>query len=50
MTLQVTLTTYFNPVATTKKLRTFKLLRWVQNLNQSTWDHEIFAFWQILKR
>jgi hypothetical protein len=24
-----------------KKWRTFRLLRWMQNLYQSTWDHEI---------
>jgi hypothetical protein len=32
----------FNPVPSTiPKWRTFKLLRWMQNLHQSTWDHEI---------
>jgi hypothetical protein len=32
----------FNPVSSTiPKWRTFKLLRWMQNLHQSTWDHEI---------
>jgi hypothetical protein len=32
----------FNPVPSTiPKRRTFKLLRWMQNLHQSTWDHEI---------
>jgi hypothetical protein len=32
----------FNPVSSTiPKWRTFKLLRWVQNLHQSTWNHEI---------
>jgi hypothetical protein len=31
-----------NPVSSTiPKWRTFKLLRWIQNLHQSTWDHEI---------
>jgi hypothetical protein len=38
----VTSTPYFNIVASTiPKWRTFKLLRWMQNLNQSTCDHEI---------
>jgi hypothetical protein len=32
----------FNPVPSTiPKWRTLKLLRWMQNLYQSTWDHEI---------
>jgi hypothetical protein len=32
----------FNPVPSTfPKWRTFKRLRWMQNLHQSTWDHEI---------
>jgi hypothetical protein len=32
----------FNPVPSIiTKWRTFKLLRWMQNLHQSTWDHEI---------
>jgi hypothetical protein len=32
----------FNPAASTiPKWRTFKLLRWMQNLYQLTWDHEI---------
>jgi hypothetical protein len=32
----------FNQVPSTiPKWRTFKLLRWMQNLNQSTWEHEI---------
>jgi hypothetical protein len=32
----------FNPVPSTiPKWRTLKLLRWMQNLHQSTWDHEI---------
>jgi hypothetical protein len=32
----------FNPVASNiPKWRTFKLLRWIQNLHQSTWDHAI---------
>jgi hypothetical protein len=32
----------FNPVPSTiTKWRTFELLRWMQNLHQSTWDHEI---------
>jgi hypothetical protein len=32
----------FNPVPSTiPKWRTFKLLRLMQNLNQSTWEHEI---------
>jgi hypothetical protein len=31
-----------NPVPSSiPKWRTFKLLRWVQNLHKSTWDHEI---------
>jgi hypothetical protein len=31
-----------NPVPSTiPKWRTFKLLRWMQNLHQSTWDDEI---------
>jgi hypothetical protein len=31
-----------NPVPSTiPKWRTFKLLRWMQNLHQSTWDYEI---------
>jgi hypothetical protein len=30
-----------NPVTSTiPKWRTFKLLRWMQNMHQSTWDHE----------
>jgi hypothetical protein len=30
-----------NPVSLPiSKWRTFKLLRWMQNLHQSTWDHE----------
>jgi hypothetical protein len=33
---------FFNPVPSTiPKWRTFKLLRWMQNLHQSTWDHAI---------
>jgi hypothetical protein len=33
----------FNPIPSTiQKWRTFKLLRWMQNLHQSMWDHEIF--------
>jgi hypothetical protein len=32
----------FNPVPSTiPKWWTFRLLRWMQNLHQSTWDHEI---------
>jgi hypothetical protein len=32
----------FNPVPSTiPKWRTFRLPRWMQNLHQSTWDHEI---------
>jgi hypothetical protein len=32
----------FNPVPSSiPKWRTFKLLRWMENLHQSTWDHEI---------
>jgi hypothetical protein len=32
----------FNPVPLTiPKWRTFKLLRWMQKLHQSTWDHKI---------
>jgi hypothetical protein len=32
----------FNPVPSTiPKYRTFKLPRWMQNLHQSAWDHEI---------
>jgi hypothetical protein len=32
----------FNPVSSTiPKWRTFKLLRWMQNLHRSTWEHEI---------
>jgi hypothetical protein len=27
-----------------------KLLRWLQNLHLSTWEHEIFLRWQIFKR
>jgi hypothetical protein len=35
-------TIIFNPVASTiQKLRAFKLLRWMQKLPQSSWDHEI---------
>jgi hypothetical protein len=31
----------FNPIPSSiQKWRTFKLLRWMQNLHQSTWDHE----------
>jgi hypothetical protein len=33
---------HFNPVAETiKKWRVFKLLRWMKNLYQSTWDYGI---------
>jgi hypothetical protein len=33
---------HFNPVPSSiLKWRAFKLLRWIQNLNQSTWDHGI---------
>jgi hypothetical protein len=32
---------FINPVPSTiTKWRTFKLLKWMQNLHQSTWDHE----------
>jgi hypothetical protein len=32
----------FNPVASTiPKWRMFKLLRWMQNVHQSMWDHGI---------
>jgi hypothetical protein len=32
----------FNPVSSTiTKWQMFKLLRWMQNLHQSMWDHEI---------
>jgi len=42
MPLKVTSIHNFYPVASTiPKWRTFKLLRWMQNLHQSTWDHEI---------
>jgi hypothetical protein len=31
---------HFNPVPSSiSKWRAFKLLRWMQNLHQSTWDH-----------
>jgi hypothetical protein len=31
----------FNPIASTiPKWHTFRLLKWMQNLHQSTWDHE----------
>jgi hypothetical protein len=34
----------FNPaVSTIPKLRTFKLLRWMKNLNQTTWEHDMHA-------
>jgi hypothetical protein len=33
---------HFNPATSSvSKWRAFKLLRWMQNLNQSTWDHGI---------
>jgi hypothetical protein len=39
-----------NPVLSTiPKWRTFKLLRWMQNLHQSTWDHEILYTDRSLK-
>jgi hypothetical protein len=32
----------FKPVASiVPKWWTFRLLRWMQNLHQSTWDHEV---------
>jgi hypothetical protein len=32
----------YNPVSSSiPKWRKFKLLRWMQNLHHSTWDHEI---------
>jgi hypothetical protein len=32
----------YNPlISTIPKWQTFKLLRWMQNLHQSTWEHEI---------
>jgi hypothetical protein len=32
----------FNPVASTiPKWRTFKILRWMQNLHKSIWDHQV---------
>jgi hypothetical protein len=35
-------TIFSNPVASTvPKWQTFKLLRWMRNLNKSTWDHDI---------
>jgi hypothetical protein len=35
-------TVLINPVPSTiPKWRMFKLLRWMQNSHQSTWDHEI---------
>jgi hypothetical protein len=35
-------TIHFNVIASTiQKIRTFRLLRRMQNLLQSTWDHEI---------
>jgi hypothetical protein len=35
-------TVHFNSVPSTiPNWRTFKLLRWMQNLHQSMWDHEI---------
>jgi hypothetical protein len=35
-------TILFNPASSAApKWRTFKLLRWMQNLHQSTWGHEI---------
>jgi hypothetical protein len=40
----------FNPVPSTiPKWRTFKLLRWMKNLNQSTWEHK-FSVLVDLKR
>jgi hypothetical protein len=30
----------FNPVASIPKWRKSKLMRWIQNLHQSTWDHK----------
>jgi hypothetical protein len=34
--------TLFNPVTSTiAKWQTLKLLKWMQNLHQSTWDREI---------
>jgi hypothetical protein len=33
-----------NPVATTiPKWRTIRLMMWIQNLNQSTWDHKSYV-------
>jgi hypothetical protein len=41
----------YNPVPSTiPKWRTFKLLRWMKNLHQSTWDHEntnMTAVWML---
>jgi hypothetical protein len=44
MPLKVSSVTYFfNPAASTiPKWQILKLLRWMQNMNQSMWDHEMF--------
>jgi hypothetical protein len=50
MPVKVTSVLYFNPVASAvPKWRTFKFLRWMQNLHQLTWDHGMLYAIQSLK-